>query len=187
VVNDYDAIVLDLMLPGIDGLEVCRELRERARKTTAIIMLSARGELADKLGGFDTGADDYLVKPVALEELEARLHAVVRRQRGAGTHRILEVGDLRLDEDTLQVHRSGRPIELTRLDLALLAVLMRESPRVVPRPRLEKWLWGDEPPASDSLRAHVHRLRAAIDRPFDHPLLHTVHGVGYRLAADARR
>lgn len=184
VVNDYDAIVLDLLLPGMDGIHVCRELRARARRNTPVIMLTARGELQDKLAGFRTGADDYLVKPVALLELEARLLAVARRGRGNDTHNLLRVGDLELDEDTWEVRRAGRSLELTRLEVTVLAVLMREAPRVVSRARLEHEIWGDDPPASDSLRSHIHRLRTVIDRPFDHALLHTVHGVGYRLVCD---
>jgi DNA-binding response OmpR family regulator len=181
VVGDFDAIVLDLALPGIDGTEVCRRLRAEGR-STPILMLTARGELEDRIHGLDIGADDYLVKPVPLRELEARLRANVRRARGGLEHAHLQVADLTLDERTMDVARAGRSIALTNLGFQLLRVLMRQSPAVVTRQRLESELWGDHPPETDSLRSHIHLLRRAIDHPFATPLLHTVHGVGYRIA-----
>lgn len=177
----FDAIVLDLGLPGIDGVELCRRLREEGL-ATPILMLTARGELNDKVLGLEAGADDYLVKPLSLRELEARLRAQVRRAAGGLEQQRLQVGDLLLDERTRQVSRQGRRIALAPLDYQLLRLLMRASPAVLPRERLESLLWGDDPPDSDALRAHIHRLRLAIDRPFDVPLLHTVPHVGYRLA-----
>jgi DNA-binding response OmpR family regulator len=182
VTGDFDAIVLDLSLPGIDGIELCRRLRAEGR-STPILMLTARGEVEDRIEGLDIGADDYLVKPVALKELEARIRAQVRRARGGLEAGRLQVADLSLDEATMQVSRAGRPVELTHLGFQLLRVLMRQSPAVVTRRRLEMELWGDAPPESDSLRSHVHLLRRAIDSPPAPPLLHTVHRVGYRLAA----
>ncbi|MCS4502768.1 response regulator transcription factor [Arhodomonas aquaeolei] len=178
----YDAIVLDLALPGVDGLTVCRRLRE-AGDGTPVIMLTARGELEEKLAGIEHGADDYLVKPVALAELEARVRAQVRRARGEFTRTRLRVGELELDERTHEVVRAGRPVNLARADFLLLRRLMRDAPDVVTRGVLEEAVWGDEPPATDTLRAHIHRLRRAIDHPFTHPMLRTVHGVGYRLVA----
>ena len=177
----YDLIVLDIMLPGLDGYQLCRRLRQEARLETPIIMLTARDLLEDRLQGFDAGADDYLVKPFALSELQARMEAVLRRSRG-GVRRLLQVADLSYDLDTLQVQRAGQPIRLNPLGLKLLAILMQRSPAVVRRDALEAALWGDECPDSDSLRSHIHLLRQAIDKPFGHPLLHTVHGVGYCLA-----
>ena len=177
----FDAIVLDLGLPGIDGVELCRRLREEGL-ATPILMLTARGELDDKVLGLEAGADDYLVKPLSLRELEARLRAQVRRAAGGLEQQRLQVRDLLLDERTRQVSRQGRRIALAPLDYQLLRLLMRASPAVLPRERLESLLWGDDPPDSDALRAHIHRLRLAIDRPFDVPLLHTVPHVGYRLA-----
>lgn len=180
--NDYDAIVLDLMLPGLDGLEVARRLRESGRGAP-ILMLTARDTLEDKLEGFASGADDYLVKPFALRELEARLAALVRRRRGEHVNRPLRVGELTYDPAARRLERAGRTITLPPIPLKLLALLMRESPKVVSRRAMERELWGDSPPDSDALRAHVHVLRTAIDKPFPYPLLTTVHGVGYRLAA----
>jgi len=178
----FDAIVLDLGLPGLDGIELCRRLREEGI-AVPILMLTARGELDDKLLGLEAGADDYLVKPLSLRELEARLRAHTRRAAGGLERRRLQVGDLILDERTHQVSRQGKKIVLAPFDYQLLRLLMRASPAVVPRERLEAALWGDDPPDSDALRAHVHRLRQAIDRPFGVPLLHTIPHIGYRLAA----
>jgi len=181
VVHEFDAIVLDLNLPGMDGIEVCRKLRNEARKQTPVLMLTARDSLDNKLAGFDSGADDYLIKPFALSELAARIEAVMRRAQGGG-RRALQVGDLSYDLDTLEVTREGKLLKLNPVGLKLLAVLMQKSPHVLRREILEEALWGDDCPDSDSLRSHVHQLRQVIDKPFDKPLLHTVHGVGYRLA-----
>ena len=186
VTGGFDAIVLDLGLPGLEGTELCRRLRA-AQVATPVLMLTARGELEDRIGGLELGGDDYLVKPVPLRELETRLRALLRRSQGGLPHPRLQVADLVLDERTMSVTRAGKPIALARLDYQLLRILMRESPAVVPRSRLETELWGEEPPETDALRAHIHMLRRAIDHPFSQPLLHTVHSVGYRLAKhDAR-
>jgi DNA-binding response OmpR family regulator len=185
VTKRYDVIVLDVMLPGIDGLTVCRKLREEARRETPILMLTARDTLEDKISGLDAGADDYLVKPFEIRELEARLRSMVRRHRGAIAHEIHTVGDLTLDLATLKVTRAGRTLSLAPIGFRLLMVLARVSPRVVSRHDLEREVWGDVPPDSDALRSHLYNLRKAIDRPLDRPLLHTVAPAGYRLADDA--
>lgn len=178
----YDLIVLDVMLPGMDGMTLCRSLRSGQRSATPVIMLTARDALEDRLHGFDSGADDYLTKPFAMSELAARIEAVLRRSRGAS--RVLLVDQLRYDLDTLEVTREGQRLTLGRATFKLLEELMRRSPAVVRREVLETALWGDTPPDSDSLRSHIHQLRQQIDRPFAYPLLHTVHGVGYRLARE---
>jgi DNA-binding response OmpR family regulator len=178
--QNYDALVLDLGLPGMDGHALCDRLR-RAGCNVPVLMLTARGELEDKLRGLRGGADDYVVKPVALAELEARLDAQVRRASGALARSRLCVGDLELDQETMEVRRGGLRIELTRIDFEILKILLRASPKVVTRRQLEAEVWGDKPPDSDALRVHIHLLRKAIDRSFGRPLLHTVHGVGYRL------
>lgn len=179
--NKYDVIVLDLMLPGMDGLEVCSRLRRDGR-TTPVLMLTARDTLDNKLEGFDSGADDYLVKPFAMPELEARLTALARRGRGELTQQQLSVEDLHFDPDTLRVERDGRRIVLAPIPLKILALLIRRSPGVVSREEIEREIWGDNLPDSDTLRAHLYTLRNTIDRGFDTPLLHTVRGVGYQLA-----
>ena len=177
----YDLIVLDVMLPGMDGYALCQRLREGERRDTPVIMLTARDALDDRLTGFRTGADDYVTKPFALPELAARIEAVLKRTR-AGGRRLLKVADLSYDLDTLEVSRAGQPLKIGPIGLKLLAVLMQKSPAVATREALEAALWGDAPPDSDSLRNHIHTLRQQIDKPFPKPLLHTVHGVGFRFA-----
>lgn len=177
----YDVIVLDIMLPGIDGYQLCRRLREDAGCTTPIIMLTARDELDDRLQGFSAGADDYLVKPFALAELLARTEALFRRSRG-NSKRILQVANLSFDLDDLKVVRAGQELKLNAIGFKLLEILMRRSPAIVKRQLLEEALWGDDIPDSDSLRSHIHQLRQTVDKPFAKPLIHTIHGVGYRLA-----
>lgn len=177
----YDLIVLDIMLPGMDGYQLCQKLRQEANNNTPIIMLTARDALDDRLKGLHAGADDYLVKPFALSELVARIEAVLRRSSGANK-RVLEVADLRYNLETLEVSRAGQSLKLNPIGLKLLATLMQRSPAVVRREALEEALWGDDIPDSDSLRSHIHQLRQAIDKPFATTLLHTVHGVGFRLA-----
>ena len=181
VTNDYDAIVLDLMLPGMDGIKVCQKLREEARKSTPVIMLTARDTLDDKVAGLATGADDYLVKPFAIKELEARLHALIRRNKGEITQEVLTIGDLSVDTSTLKVTRQGQVLNLTPIGLKILTVLMRASPAVVSRKDLERKVWGDILPDSDTLRSHLYSLRKIIDKPFDQPMLHTIQGRGYKV------
>ncbi|MDT8448641.1 MAG: response regulator transcription factor [Wenzhouxiangellaceae bacterium] len=180
IVNDFDAMVLDLALPGMDGLEVCRKLREEGRKETPVLMLTARDQLDDKLAGFDSGADDYLVKPFELREVEARLEVLARRGQRIAP-RELNVGDLHFNLETLTVTRAGKPIDMNPIGLKLLEKLMSASPAVVSRADLEHHVWGEELPDSDSLRVHIHSLRAAIDKPFGKPMLKTRHGIGYSL------
>ena len=183
--NRYDAVVLDVMLPGIDGLELCRRLREEARLAAPVLMLTARDTLADKLAGFDSGADDYLVKPFDLAELEARLRALLRRARGGVQGETLQVADLSFDTHTLKVARAGRELVLTPIGLKILKVLMQQSPAVVDRRVIERAIWGDLPPDSDALRSHMYNLRKVVDKPFERPLIHTLHSAGFRLALDA--
>lgn len=184
VTNEYDVIVLDLMLPGLDGMDLCRRLRDDARRDTPVLMLTARDTLDDKIGGLEAGADDYLVKPFEIRELEARVRALLRRHRGTVAQETYQVGDLVLDTATLRLSRAGKTLTLTPIGLKLLTVLMRESPNVVSRQLIEHEVWGDVLPDSDTLRSHLYNLRKIIDKPFDQPMLHTIPGAGYRLAAD---
>ncbi len=181
VTNSYDVIVLDLMLPGLDGIEVCRKLRHDAKRATPVLMLTARDTLDDKLVGLDAGADDYLVKPFEIRELEARVRALIRRDRRQVSTEVLRVADLVLDTATLRATRAGRDLLLSPIGIRLLTILMRESPRVVSRRDIEREVWGDLLPDSDTLRSHLYNLRKVIDKPFDKPLLHTIHSAGYRL------
>ncbi len=183
--NPFDVIVLDLMIPRMDGLTFCQRLRADAQVETPVLMLTARDTLDDRLRGFDAGADDYLVKPFALQELHARIRALYKRSHRNGDN-LLTVSDLTLNRSTLQVHRAGRRVELNPAGMKLLRRLMEESPSVVDRDELETLLWADERPDGDALRSHMYKLRQAIDRPFDRPLIHTIHRIGYRIAEDAR-
>lgn len=181
--NQYDVLILDLMLPGIDGLTLCRRLREAGRHTP-VLMLTARDSLDDKIAGLEAGADDYVVKPFALREVDARLLALVRRAQVREGPSVLQVGDLSFDPDTLKVMRGERTIELPPIPLKILEILMRQSPRVLPREELERGIWGDSPPDSDALRAHLHILRSAIDKQADRPLIRTLRGIGYQISDD---
>ncbi len=181
--NSYDAIVLDVMLPGIDGLTVCKKLRQENAVRCPILMLTARDTLEDKLMGFDVGADDYLLKPFDLEELSARLKALIRRTQGKGISQKLQVSDLVLDQNTQTVFRNNQEIILTPICRKILSILMSESPGVVHKKEIEKFIWSDSPPDSDALRSHIYALRKSVDKPFASPLIHTIPSVGWRLQA----
>lgn len=185
--ESFDAIVLDLMLPGLDGLSLCRQLRQAGRTRVPVLMLTAKDLLEDKIEGFEAGADDYLVKPFSLIELDARLKALSRRASVTQTARVLTVADLSFDLDTLEGQRGGEPVKLNPTTRRILMLLMQNTHRVVTRAELERELWGDQPPQGDFLRAHMHALRTAIDKNFPVKLLHTIHGTGYRLTADPGR
>lgn len=185
--GNHDAIVLDIMLPGMNGLELCRRLRREVRKATPVLMLTARDTIDDKISGFDSGADDYLVKPYSLAELDVRLKALVRRAQKAQVDAVLTVGELRLDTSIHTVIRAERNIALTPTGYKILARLMRAWPEVVARETLEYDIWGDEPPDSDALRTHIHALRQALDKPFGAPMVKTLQGLGYRLEDPAAK
>jgi DNA-binding response OmpR family regulator len=182
--SHYDVVVLDWMLPRMDGPELLRRLRHETQSDVPVIMLTARNELPDKIAGFRAGADDYLTKPFDLDELEVRLEALVGRARGRALATTVRVGDLSLDLASLDVVRDGQTIHLYPACRTLLRVLMQASPAAVTRERLEEALWGDDPPSGDLLRSHIYDLRRAIDAPFARKLLHTLPRVGYRIAAD---
>ena len=180
--NDYDVIVVDWMLPRLDGATLVERLRRQALKHTPVIMLTARTEIRDKVTALGLGADDYLTKPFAMAELEARLQALDRRARQGHSGRNLRVGDLELDLDTLCVRRGEQEIRLYPACRKLLECMMRASPAVVGRHQLEQALWDNDPPHGDQLRAHISVLRRAIDGPYPVKLLHTIPKLGYRLA-----
>jgi DNA-binding response OmpR family regulator len=183
ITNSYDVIVLDLMLPGLDGIELCRRIRaDGARASMYVLLLTSRAEPDDIVAGLDAGADDYLVKPFEIRELEARIRSLIRRDRRQVSTEVLKVGDLVLDTATLRVTRAGKDLPLSPIGVKLLTILMRESPRVVSRRDIEREVWGDLLPDSDTLRSHLYNLRKVIDKPFSRQLLHTIHSAGYRLA-----
>ncbi|MEN5100886.1 response regulator transcription factor [Stenotrophomonas sp. TWI377] len=185
VSQPYDALILDWMLPRMEGPEVLRRLRADHGSEVPVIMLTARDELPDKIAGFRAGADDYLTKPFALPELEVRLEALMVRAKGRNPRKVLEVSDLKLDLATLEAQRDGKPLHLYPACRKLLEVLMRASPGAVTRQQLEFALWGDELPDGDLLRSHVYELRRSVDGPFQQKLIHTLPRVGYRLGVSA--
>lgn len=182
----YDAIILDIMLPKKDGLEVCRELRNQ-RVNTPILLLTARDAVEDRVTGLDSGADDYLVKPFALEELRARLRALMRRD-GADKSGLLTLGDLALDPATHFVERAGRRIDLTAKEYALLEYFMRNPNRVITREMAMSHIWNyDFQAASNVIDVYIRRLRRKIDDPSEVKLFETVRGVGYRLLSPDKK
>ena len=182
--DTYDAIVLDVMLPGIDGLEICRQLRAE-RILTSVLMLTARGAIEDRVTGLNVGADDYLTKPFAMEELLARINALLRRRdRHFEEAPQLTVGDLTLDLVRHEARRAGRVIELTAKEFALLEYLMRHAGRVLTRTQIVDSVWRyDLEALSNVVDIYIHYLRDKIDQGFARPLIKTVRGVGYKIEA----
>src|SRR3954447_2761912 len=178
-----DAIVLDVLMPHVDGFEVCRRLRA-AGDRTPVLMLTARDAVADRVRGLGAGADDYLVKPFALEELLARVRALLRRSRDGEEGGVLRFADLVLDPGRYTVHRGGRELELTRTEFALLELFLRNPRQVLTRSVIFDRVWGyDFGPASNSLEVYVGYLRRKTEAAGEPRLLHTVRGVGYVLRA----
>lgn len=177
----YDVLLLDLNLPRLDGLTVCERLRQQGLDIP-VLMLTARDQLTDKQAGFTAGTDDYLVKPFELKELVMRIQALSRRR--SGQTQLLRCGDLQMNLQQRQLSRGDTPLHLSPIGWQLLELLLRESPNVVSRQRLEIAVWGEEVPDSDSLKVHLHHLRKTIDGGFDTPLLHTLPGIGMAIRAD---
>ena len=182
--GEYDVLVLDIGLPRLDGLELCRQLRSKRGTGPVVLMLTARDTLEDKLEGFAAGADDYLVKPFDGAELLVRLQALARRSARSESA-VLVVEDLHFDLGELRVERAGRPLVLNRVGLRILRELMGASPRVVTREQLERVLWDGFSPEGSVLRSHIYALRKTIDLKGLVPLVHTVRGIGYRIALEA--
>ncbi|WP_375753766.1 response regulator transcription factor [Vibrio sp. HN007] len=176
--NHYDVILLDLMLPKIDGLTVCEKLRQSGADMP-ILMLTAKDTLEDKEAGFNAGTDDYLVKPFAMKELAMRVKALAKRR--SSQSKKLTVADLVLDLERKSVTRGGNAVTLTRINLQLLELLMRSSPGVVSRMEIEEKLWPDETPESNNLKVQLYQLRQKIDKPFPNKLIETVVGQGFRI------
>ena len=179
-IQRYDAIVLDWMMPRRDGMGMLAHLREKCKSAIPVVMLTARDQLENKIEAFQTGADDYMVKPIALAELEIRLRVVVSRARVSHEQsRVLQVADLQFDLNTQIVSRGGYPLALSPIRRQLLEMLMRRSPHVVPREELEHLIWKNEVPDADILRSHMHMLRKAVDGDTASKLIQTVTGTGY--------
>lgn len=183
VTGGFDAIVLDIGLPGIDGMSLCRKLREDAHNDTPVLVLTARDTLQDKLEGFARGADDYLVKPFALKEVEARLTALHKRRAGRVANQALTVGELVFDPKSVSVRLRGQEVRLPPKCVRLLETLMSQPDRVFRRRELETEVWGEEQETSDTLRSHMHVLRRELQRVGGYDPIKTIHGIGYRIEA----
>ncbi|WP_028865894.1 response regulator transcription factor [Psychromonas aquimarina] len=178
--NHYDLIILDVMLPRMDGFTVCRKLREQGIDTP-ILMLTARDTREDTLQGFAQGADDYLVKPFDLEILEARIKSLTRRRVGSTASKTLQFGDLILDLNSHIVSRNDCSFSLNPTLFTILKLMMLKAPNVVSRDEVISALWGDDEPEGNVLRSHIYQLRSQIDKPFKHAYINTVPKVGYQL------
>ncbi len=176
--NHYDVILLDLNLPRMDGLSVCREVR-REGNDTSILMLTARDELSDKVDGFESGTDDYLVKPFELQEMLVRVRSLAKRKSGQVQR--LSLAGLEMDISAQRATRDGVLLKLSPIAWRLLEKLMRESPATVSRNKLEEAVWGDDLPDSNSLKVHMHNLRKIVDKEFETSLIQTVSGRGFAL------
>ncbi len=184
---DFDLIVLDLLLPGLDGIEVCREMRNLGLRTP-ILMLTARGALDDRVAGLDAGADDYLIKPFALRELLARPRALSRRAADVPKDGILKVADLSLDPRTQRAHRANLGVKLTAKEYAVLECLMRHPEQVLSRTAIAEHVWNYESfHQSNIVDVYIRNLRRKLDDPFKGKLIHTIRGAGYRISAEAAR
>jgi two-component system copper resistance phosphate regulon response regulator CusR len=181
-INEYDLVILDVMLPGKNGFEVCRELRERAVKTP-VLMLTARDAVDDRVEGLDSGADDYLIKPFEFKELLARVRALLRRAREFRPS-VLQVADLTLNTASHTASRAGRQIELTAKEYALLEYFALQHGRLLGREEIAEHVWDENfDPMSNVIDVYVRRLRKKVDEGFDRPLIHTRRGAGYVLSS----
>ena len=178
--NEYDILVLDVTMPGMSGIEVCRRLRDEGN-LIPILMLTARDSNDDVVTGLEAGADDYLIKPFELKVLKARIEALLRRSQGMVSTK-LQVGDLVYDTKSFKVSRAGVAVNLNPTCLKILKLLMRASPAVVSRREMIDAIWGEEAPETDSLRANIYLLRNEIDKNFDSPLIHTHPSLGWSLS-----
>jgi DNA-binding response OmpR family regulator len=176
----YDVILLDIMMPGMSGFRVCEKLRDKSGISTPIIMLTAKDTEEDKLKGFRLGADDYLVKPFSLPELEARIVALNRRTKQALTGATnLVVADLVYNPDTMSFKRGDVKLRLKPVPRKILVLLMKNANRVVSRQEIEREIWNDDPPDSEVLRSHIYAIRCEVDKQSSVNLLHTIRGAGY--------
>lgn len=176
----YDVIVLDVMLPDINGVTVCKTLKQSCDPVPAVLMLTARDSIADKSLGFDAGADDYLTKPFDLTELLLRCQALARRHQLHQSQTIV-IGELAVNEKQQLAERQGHSLKLSSTDFAILVLLVQAYPNAVSRQQLVNKIWGDEAPDSDVVRSHIYTLRQALDKPFATPMLATLHGIGFKL------
>lgn len=180
--SSYDVIIMDIMMPKLDGIAAVQQIRQQYLCQTPILFLTAKDTIQDKTAAFEAGGDDYLVKPFAMKELLLRLEALSKRGFRQDLTR-LTLADIVFDAVTGKVTRGDEPLKLSRIQLKILKLLMQKSPALVSKQYLLDEIWGDDEPPSDALRSHIYALRTAIDSGRDEPLLETVHGQGYRLVS----
>jgi len=178
--NEYDLIILDLNLPDIDGTEVCKAIKSQSQVNIPILMLTARDSFADKVKGFNFGADEYLTKPYDLRELALRCKVLSRRQELYQSNK-MALGDLILDLNENKVFRCDQEIILNKTSFSILFMLARAYPNPVSKSRIMHEIWGDNPPGTNALKSHIYNLRAAIDKPFSNNVVRTIVNVGYKL------
>ncbi|HIF9458191.1 TPA: response regulator transcription factor [Photobacterium damselae] len=180
--NHYDVIIMDIMMPKLDGINAVKKLREEQFCNTPILFLTAKDQLEDKIAAFKAGGDDYLLKPFAMEELCLRLYALSNRgpRQDIGE---LKFADITINTRTDEVKRAETEIKLSRIQLKILKLLMRQAPSIVSRQEVIESIWGDETPSSDALRSHIYGLRNTLDKGFETSRLETIHGQGYRIKA----
>lgn len=182
--HPYHILLLDINLPDGTGYDLCEWLRNEQGLDLPVLMLTARDTLDDKLKGFRAGTDDYLVKPFDFNELVYRVRALIKRSLGEVSNSQIKIHDLTLDPALQQITRAGQMIELPPIQFKLLKLLMRNSPKVLTKQEVMLELWGDEEPESDALRSHIYNLRKMVDKPFEQKLIHTVSGVGLKIAVE---
>ena len=182
--HPYHILLLDINLPDGTGYQLCEWLRTEQGLDLPVLMLTARDTLDDKLKGFHSGTDDYLVKPFDFNELVYRVKALIKRSLGEVSTNQIKIHDLSLDPALQQITRAGKTLELPPIQFKLLKFLMRNSPKVLTKQEIILELWGDEEPESDALRSHIYNLRKVIDKPFEQKLIHTVSGVGLKIAVE---
>lgn len=186
IIQDYDLIILDLMLPGMDGMEICRKLRNEEKTKSAILMLTARGQIKDRVEGLNCGADDYLTKPFAFEELLARIKALSRRPKDS-LGMVLSIDDLTLDTISYKVRRAGRPVILSKTEYSLLEFLLKNKGKVLSKNQIIENVWDyDADVLPNTVEVYIRYLRNKIEKPFKgkRPLIGTIRGFGYRIGEE---
>lgn len=178
--QNYDVVILDVMLPDMTGIQVCESIKLTCDPIPPVLLLTARDSISDKSEGFAAGADDYLTKPFELQELYLRCQALARRQQ-LHQAQTVKIGELEVNERQQLAQREGQVLKLSNTDFAILLLLVRAFPNAVSRQQVISKVWGDDMPDSDVLRSHIYTLRQALDKPFATPMLTTLHGVGFRL------
>lgn len=179
----FDIVILDLMLPDTDGLTICEHIKTQLETNIPVLMLTARDSLDEKVQGFGAGADDYLTKPFALEEVYVRCLALGKRNQLHRSH-TLTVGELSVDMQQHTATRQGQQITLSTTDFTILKILAEAYPAAVSKRQLTEQVWGDDTPESDAIRSHIYTLRNALDKPFDYPMIQTLHGIGFKLVTE---